>query len=680
MTDSLKRNWRFAAASGAAILLFIAAYANSLQNAFHFDDAHVIENNLYIRDLANVPRFFTDANTFSSTPMNTTYRPVVSLTLAIDYAIGRGLNPVAFHVTQLLLFAGVGFLAFLLYRRVAQTALPARSRIKSQWFALFAATLYCVHTGNTQPANYISARSELLSALGVLGAFALYVWVPGSRRFHMYLLPAAIGVLAKNHAIMFAPLLLAYKLLIEQELSLSEILTRRHCPDRTRALVASIPAFALLVPLFLLVETMPSDAQSYGSGSRWWYLLTSSWVWVRYVSLYFVPVGLTADTDIAVFTRFDPRILAGAALLAASLAAAWVASRSKEWRPAAFGIVWFWIAIAPTSTIVVLAEVTNDHRYFAGFVGLNLAVLWTIGRLIDRAPASVTRLVPYGAVALLLAHAIGTHFRNRVWRDDQTLWADVAQKSPRNGRGLMNYGLALMRRGRLVEARDLFVRAQQYTPFYSYLEVNLAIVNGALGNQVEAERHFRRGLELDATVPVTHRHYAKWLIDRGRAAEAIPRLQALVAISPADLDAKRQLMAIYAALGERAALQRIARETRAVAAWDATTRAYADGTLPFSPASRDGKGWFDLGWSFTQQGRTLDAAQAYRAATDADPQNADAWNNLGWSLSKLGFTADAVPALERAVALRPSYTLARNNLQWARREVQQGRGIRLQLR
>src|SRR5687767_5430597 len=135
------RGRRFLFACAGALLLFAAAYANSLRNAFHFDDAHVVENNLFIRDLANVPRFFADANTFSSTPANTTYRPVVSLTLAIDYAIGRGLDPRPFHVTQLLLFAAVGALAFLLYRRIAESALaPDATRTHPLWFALFAAT------------------------------------------------------------------------------------------------------------------------------------------------------------------------------------------------------------------------------------------------------------------------------------------------------------------------------------------------------------------------------------------------------------------------------------------------------------------------------------------------------------------------------------------------------------
>jgi len=98
---------QFLLACAAAIVLIAAAYANSLDNTFHFDDGHVSESNLYLRSLANVPRFFTDANTFSSHPQNATYRPLVTLSLALDYARG-GLDPRPYHVTQIALLLIVG--------------------------------------------------------------------------------------------------------------------------------------------------------------------------------------------------------------------------------------------------------------------------------------------------------------------------------------------------------------------------------------------------------------------------------------------------------------------------------------------------------------------------------------------------------------------------------------------
>src|SRR6185436_132379 len=106
----MSARWRFRFAIAAAVVAFAGAYANSLNNAFNFDDSHVIEQNLFIRDLANVPRFFTDARTFSSLPQNATYRPVLSVTLAVDYRLAGGLTPRQYHVTQLTLFAILGAL------------------------------------------------------------------------------------------------------------------------------------------------------------------------------------------------------------------------------------------------------------------------------------------------------------------------------------------------------------------------------------------------------------------------------------------------------------------------------------------------------------------------------------------------------------------------------------------
>ena len=54
-------------------------------------------------------------------------------------------------------------------------------------------------------------------------------------------------------------------------------------------------------------------------------------------------------------------------------AAAW---RRRETWPVAFGILWFFLALLPTSSIVPLAEVLNDHRMYFPFVGLTLAATY----------------------------------------------------------------------------------------------------------------------------------------------------------------------------------------------------------------------------------------------------------------------------------------------------------------
>ena len=57
---------KFTLASVLALVALGAAYSNHFDNGFHFDDSHVILNNLSIRSLENIPRFFSEATTFTT--------------------------------------------------------------------------------------------------------------------------------------------------------------------------------------------------------------------------------------------------------------------------------------------------------------------------------------------------------------------------------------------------------------------------------------------------------------------------------------------------------------------------------------------------------------------------------------------------------------------------------------
>jgi hypothetical protein len=48
----------------------------------------------------------------------------------------------------------------------------------NRYVALVVTLLLAVHTANTETVNYISARSALLCAMGVVGAFLLYLYLP----------------------------------------------------------------------------------------------------------------------------------------------------------------------------------------------------------------------------------------------------------------------------------------------------------------------------------------------------------------------------------------------------------------------------------------------------------------------------------------------------------------------
>src|SRR5439155_17473687 len=174
------------------------------RNAFHFDDAHTIENNAYLRDIRNIPLFFQSARTVSSDPSHQSYRPLVTTTLAIDYRIAGGLNPVVFHVTSFALFAAQCLAMLFLFRRLLDRARPHRW---NRWLALFAVSWYALHTANAETVNYIIARSDIMSTLGSVLAVVLFSGGGRARRWKLYLIPAAAAVLSKEQGAMAALLL-----------------------------------------------------------------------------------------------------------------------------------------------------------------------------------------------------------------------------------------------------------------------------------------------------------------------------------------------------------------------------------------------------------------------------------------------------------------------------------------
>jgi tetratricopeptide (TPR) repeat protein len=648
----------------AAVLclgLFVTAYSESLGNAFHFDDNHVLVDNLYVRSLQNVPLFFRDARTFSALPQNQTYRPLVTLSLALDHRLAGGLSPALFRADQLAQLALLGLALWAFYRRAMDAAAPASS---NAFAALFAAAFFCLHTVNTETMNLMHARSEVLSALGVVTGFLVYLRWPRLRRLQVHLVPVALGALAKTPAVLFAPLLFSWELLRPVE---AEDRRSRWGARWRRAISASLPAFVAGVLLFWFVEhVMAPPTQTYGGGSRLAYAQTQPWVWLHYLRLFMLPVGLTADTDLRLIGDWsDTRILAGVAVIAGLVWIGWRSARRRDSWPVAFGLAWFAIGLAPTSSILPLAEPMNEHRVFLPFIGLTLAAVWGTRLLVPqlvRRPAIAAAL----GCAILLSHAAGTFVRNRAWRSGESLWADVTAKSPANGRAWMNYGVALMARGELAKARDCYERAALLTPNYWTLEINRAIVEGSLGNLKAAEAHFRRAIGLDPGQPDVHYYFGRWLSQAGRGPEAVEQLRTALHLSPAAIPARTLLMELLAAKGDAGGAAILARDVVAAEPRNSRARALADGRSPFDLGTSDRATYLSHGLKLGKSGNYVESALAYRAALAVDPGYADALNNLGWTLGKLGFFAEAVPVLERAVSLRPDFTLARNNLAWVR--------------
>jgi Flp pilus assembly protein TadD len=682
---------------GGALLLvaILAAYANHFHNSFHFDDGHSIINNASIRDLGNIPLFFRDATTFSALPSNQSYRPLVSMLLAIDYQLAHGLQPFWFHLSIFVLFIALTLLLALVIHHLLESDI---AQSPNRWIALVAAAWYALHPANADTINYIIASSgEVISALGVIGSFAVYFAFPRARRYYLYVLPAAIATLAKPTAAIFAGLFAVFRLLFPD----SAVAGRG---PRARGWLAEVvPPFVICGAVLLFVQHMTPRNWTPGPVNTHNYLITQPYVALLYFKTFFWPTGLSADYDLKAFvTTGDPQFWIGCRFAVVFSAAAITAAVYKETRVIGFGLLWFLVALLPTS-LFPLAEVMNCYRTFLPYIGLVIAIAGAAALLVARLyrQRSWAKIATVCTVALFLcANACATFQRNKAWKNDETLWHDVVLKSPRNERGLTAYGAQLVNKGDFAGALDYFHRAQELAPRYPELLINLAIAESATNRSAAAEQHFKEALQLAPSSPGGYDYYARYLLSHSRVDEARALLHNALELSPNDLTARELLKEAETRAGElglftlrntaflkeaemRKGDSGLFALARAALLKRANTKAYGFGLLVLArpgisqplnqPTLQTPEFYLALSAQFLNEERYVESIFASRRALELRPGYAEAWNNIGAAYNKLDRYGEAAAACEQALLYKPGLELARINLRYAREKLKTSR-------
>jgi tetratricopeptide (TPR) repeat protein len=616
------------AAAVCLLALLLGAYGNHFHNGFHFDDAHAIVQNSFVRDLRFIPRYFVDATTFSILPLNQSYRPVLQTTLAIDYRLAGGYNPVAFHIDTFAWYLLQLALMYALFVTVAERTAPKDAA--NRWIALIAVALYGLHPVAAETVNYVIQRGEILATVGAVGGLVLYARAARLRRTGLYLLPVAVGGLAKPTVFIFPLLLLVYIRLFEPEGS------RRRLNG---TLWAIAPSIAVVVVVAVWSQNRTPPTWTAGGTSAGLYILTQPWVTLRYMAAFGAPLYLSADNDWKLVDGVaDARVVVGVAFLAIVVWLAIGATRRRSTYPVAFGLWWFLIALVPTA-VLPLAEVANDHRMFLPFVGLTLAITWAAALHVRYIANTAARRLAVAAVVvgIFALETVGVRARNDVWRTDDSLWLDVTEKSPTNGRGLMNYGLTRMEKGDYPTAIAYFERALAFTPNYSLLHINLGVAYGGAGRVADAQREFNAAIALAPNDWRSHYFYGRWLRSVGQLPEAIAQLQLAVSQNPADVDSQTLL-------------QLALREQRP------------------TPES-----YLALSLGQYQAGRFRDCIASAGDALRLRPDYAEAYNNIAACHNALAEWDAGIAAAEAAVRLRPDFALAKNNLAYAIQQKQRSK-------
>lgn len=667
------------------IALFIAAaiglaYSNHFHNAFHFDDAHTIEDNGYIRDLKNIPLFFKDCRTSSSMPSHQGYRPLVTTTLAIDYWLGQkfckdGYNTLFYHISNFWWFFSIVILLYVIQLKLYNKAF---SEPYNRYFAMIGCAWYGLSTVNAETVNYVISRSDILSTLCIVGSLALYILAEDYRKYYLYLFPAIMGMFAKETTVMFAPALIAYDYLVEQDRSFYDIFNLKKIKDIGGSLWRGLPALVVCVVLAVFCLKMVIHHEPGGS-SPFWYALTQPFITLHYVTQFFFPFGLTADTDLGQASSIsDDRIFYGAAFLIGLLVIAAQASKSKRWKPVAYGIVWFLLMLLPTSSVIALAEITNDHRVFLPNIGLIFAMVCVAANLFYYTWKDSTYL-KYGLLGFMIlvfcGYGYGVYQRNKVWSTDETLWKDVTEKSPLNGRGWMNYGLCLMDKGDYDGADNAYKEALKTTPYYYILHINMGVLAEARGKNEEAEQDYKNALDYGPNYVESYYYYARYLFKVGRVDEAEVYCNKGLDLFAGHLYSRYLLMEILNSKKDWKKLAEVAQATLAMYSGDSQATMYLGiagnpgaGSAAISKA-QSASDLLNLSLAYYRAGKFDECIAACYKALELQPNYPQAYNNLCSAYNSEQKWDSGVWACNKAIEQQPNFQLAKNNLKWAQDEL-----------
>jgi hypothetical protein len=177
-----------------------------------------------------------------------------------------------------------------------------------------------------------------------------------------------------------------------------------------------------------------------------------------------------------VIDAWTPRVAIDVAFIVALIALGFACIRT---RPAlAFGILWFFVWLLPTNSLVPRLDVANDRQLYLPLIG----PAWLFAGAMGTLGSKRQKAFPLAAVLVVAAILIAaTHARNRVYADEIVFWEDVTRKSPANGRAFNNLGYACALASRNVDAEAALRRALALDPADVRAAVNLRLLReGAL--------------------------------------------------------------------------------------------------------------------------------------------------------------------------------------------------------
>jgi protein O-mannosyl-transferase len=621
----------FLVPAAAIIALAIAAHAPAIGAGFIWDDDAYVTANPYLFDGSGLHQIWFRVGATNL------YAPVLFSTFWLEQHLW-GLNPLGYHLVNVVLHAGCALLLWALLRRIA---------VPGAWLA---GAMFAVHPVLVESVAWVTELKNMESTFFyLLCLLAYFRFTPlnggdersAERRWTWYALALvlfAAGLMSKPAGV---SLPLANLVMIWWKRgTLRKFDVAATVPMLAMSLVAGL--VTIYVDAYYLggmgpaLQLSPVDRILVAGRSLWFYAGKLLWP-APLVSIY-----PRWEVSAAVWWQYLYPIAA-----VATLVALWGLRRRIGRGPLA-AVASFVIIVSPTIGL------TNFSYYGYSFVADRLVyqaapalmALFAAGVVALQRALREYRLaqaVSAAAAVLLLFFSLLSEQHARAFQDEKTRCLDTLAKNPTAWVAMNNLGVALNAEGKPREAVHWYEEAIRIRGVYPEAHNNLGVALVALGDVPGAVAHYREALRLWPNYPAAHNNLGTALVSTGDGGEAVQHYRQALRLRSDYAEAHNNLAVVLGSTGD---VDEAIREHREA--------------LRIRPNYAEAHA--DLGVTLTAARRFGEAIEEYQHSLRMNPQDAKTHNGLGRALASTGRMQDAIGEFEAALRLEPDYAEAHNNL------------------
>ncbi|MCX6250446.1 MAG: tetratricopeptide repeat protein [Bacteroidetes bacterium] len=466
------------------ILLFsFILYGNTLFNDYALDDLIVIKSNSFTqKGVAGIKEIFSyDSFTgFYRVQKNLVaggrYRPLSIASFAVEYSLMNGLNPYVSHLMNIILYGLTGCLIFLILSKLLP---PGKGNPWYTGIPFITTLLFLAHPIHTEVVANIKSRDELLAMFFALAALWFTLRYLDTHKFKhagMAGFTFFLGLLSKENALMFViiiPLTIHF---------FTGHSIRKNLLSAIPLLIISVVfifiRFLVLgyfnstqIPRELLNNPFldATAGQKYGT-----ILLTLG----MYLKLLFIPHPLTHDYypyHIPLVSLTDYRAIIPFMIYAGLLVYAITGIAKRKIVP--FGIFYYCITLFMVSNILFpVGTFMNERFLYIPSLGFILILAWFLSLKMREwiRNEHTYKIVFYSALFIIIAlFSIKTIARNRIWKDDFTLFSTDVKVSSNSSKANTTAGGAYMEKAQ--KEQDTILKDRYFNSSKQYLSNALTI-------------------------------------------------------------------------------------------------------------------------------------------------------------------------------------------------------------